>query len=468
MRRFWSDPLATRRSRLLSFFLLYVSEGLPAGFTVTAVATQMRRLGLTTGEIGSFAAMLWIPWAVKWAFGPFVDTFAPRRFGPRRFWIVLAQGLMALTLLAAMPLDFAQQLSLFTAFLFVHNVFAATQDVAIDALAVNVLPPEERGVANGFMYGGFAIGQGLGGGGVLFLASVMPFRFTWLFVAGAVLAVGLLVSWRIREPWARGGTAGEGARPGGAARALAAAGRRLADFVREAWSAFTGTRAAWLGVVLALLPMGATALGLALQSSLAVDLGLDDRQVGTLSLVTSLLGAICCVVGGWISDRFGRLRSVAAFIVLMSLPTAALGLALAAAGFGPPGNSAAVGAAVPAAAVPAFWACALLFAAFNGLMFGAGTALYMDITTPRVAATQFTAYMALCNVAYAYSAKWQGHAAERLGYPATLGLDAAVGLVCLIVLPFVAAPRRRATDAVGLAPPSGTGPGTAIPEGVAP
>ena len=462
MRRFWSDPLATRRSRLFSFFLLYLSEGLPSGFTATAVATQMRRLGLGTGEIGSFAAALYLPWFFKWAFGPFIDTFAPQRFGPRRFWIVLAQGLMVLTLLAAMPLDFAQQLSLFTAFLFVHNVFAATQDAAIDALACNVLPAEERGVANGFMYGGFAIGQGLGGGGVLFLASAMPFRFTWLFVAGAVLTVGLLVSWRIREPAAPP----EAARESGAARALAEAGRRLADFVHEAWRAFTGTRAAWLGIVLALLPMGATALGLALQSNLAVDLGLDDRQVGTLSLVTSLLGAICCVVGGWISDRFGRLRSVAAFIVLMSLPTAALGLALAAAGFGVPGS--ATGAVVPAAAVTAFWACALLFATFNGLMYGAGTALYMDITTPRVAATQFTGYMALCNLAYSYSAKWQGHAAERLGYPATLGLDAVVGLVCLTVLPFVGAPRRRETDAVGLAPPSGSGPGSAIPEGVAP
>ena len=92
----------------------------------------------------------------------------------------------------------------------------------------------------------------------------------------------------------------------------------------------------------------------------------------------------------------------------------------------------------------------------------------MDITTPRVAATQFTAYMALCNLAYALSAKWQGHAAARLGYPWTLGLDAIVGLVCLLVLPFVAVPRVRASEPAGLAPPSGAGPGTAIPEGVSP
>jgi MFS transporter, PAT family, beta-lactamase induction signal transducer AmpG len=446
MRRFWSDPLATRRSRLVSFFLLYVCEGLPNGFTVTAVATQMRRAGVGPAEIGTFVAALWLPWAFKWAAGPIVDTFAPRRFGPRRFWIVTMQALMALTLLLAMPLDFARQLGLFTAFLFVHNVFAATQDVAIDALAVNVLPAEERGLANGFMFGGYAIGQGLGGGGVLFLSSVMPFEATWLVVAAAILLVGALVSWRLREPL-RDGDARSDAMAG-ARHALAAAGRRLADFVRDAWGAFTGTRAAALGVVLALLPMGATALGLALQSNLAVDLGLDDGQIGTLSLLSALIGAVCCVVGGWISDRFGRLRSVAVFIALMSLPTLALALALAAAGVVHPAAAAAEAAAVPAAAVSAFWVCALLFAVFNGLMYGAGTAVYMDITTPRVAATQFTAYMALCNLAYALSAKWQGHAIESLGYPVTLGLDAVVGLVCLLVLPFVAAPRAATPEGV--------------------
>ncbi len=434
MRRFWSDPLATRNSRLLSFFLLYVSEGLPSGFTATAVATQLRRQGVSTEDIGTYVAALWLPWAFKWAAGPIVDTFAPRAFGPRRFWIVLTQALMAGTLLAALPLDFATQLAAFTAFLVVHNVVAAPQDVAIDALACNVLPVEERGVANGFMFGGFAVGQGLGGGGVLLLASVMPFRATWVVVAAAILAIGALVSWRIRE-------AIPPPPPPGTPRGLRAAGRRMADFVRDAWRAFTGSRGARLGVVLALLPMGATALGLALQSTLAVDLGLSDAQVGTLGLAGSLIGAVCCVIGGWISDRFGRLRSVFTFIVLMSIPTAALGLALAANGIGAPGSAP---AGVPPAAVAAFWTCVILFQVANGLMYGAGTAVYMDITTPRVAATQFTAYMALCNLAYAASAKWQGYAAERLGYPLTLGLDAAVGLVCLLVLPFVGAPRERA------------------------
>ena len=57
-------------------------------------------------------------------------------------------------------------------------------DVAIDALAVSVLPEDERGTANGFMFAGASIGQTIGGSGVLFLTAAMPFQSTYLFVVG--------------------------------------------------------------------------------------------------------------------------------------------------------------------------------------------------------------------------------------------------------------------------------------------
>jgi MFS family permease len=78
---------------------------------------------------------------------------------------------MALTLLCAVGIDFTSQFYLFTAIILVHNVFAATMDVAIDALAVTTLPPEERGAANGLMFAGAYLGNAIGGSGVLFARS---------------------------------------------------------------------------------------------------------------------------------------------------------------------------------------------------------------------------------------------------------------------------------------------------------
>ena len=434
------DPLATRAGRLASFFMLYVSEGLPYGFTATAVTTQMRRLGVGPAEIGAFVGALYLPWAFKWVAGPIVDTLTLQRFGPRRFWIVLAQLLMTLSLLAAMTVDMAAHLRLFTALIVVVNVFSATQDVAIDALACDVLPADERGVASGFMFAGQSIGIALGGGGVLFLTTHMPFRTTFLLVAAAVVLIGVFVSWQLREHRASANNAArdEG---GGAAPLLGSVARRLVEFVQATWRAFAGSRAASLGLIFAVLPLGAMGLGLALRSTLAVELGLSDNSIGVLSVLASVVSAIGCVVGGWLSDHFGRRRTTAVFIALMSVPTLAMMLSLSSAGIvesvvGAPGAGANT-RVIPSAVITMFWAAVLFYNLAQGLMYGSSTALFMDITTPRVAATQFTAYMALNNLAISFSAFWQGVTIERFGYPATLALDAVIGLVGLAVLPYI-------------------------------
>ena len=263
------DLLATRKGRLTAFFLLYVTEGIPLGFTAIAIAAQMRRQGLGPAAIGAFVGSLYLPWAFKWAVGPFVDTFSSQRFGRRRTWIFLMQLGMVATLFVAMGIDFVDQIALFTAVIFLHNAFAATMDVAIDALAVNVLPEDERGSANGFMFAGASIGQVVGGSGVLFLIGVMPFATTYFFVAASILAITVFVV-------AAAAREGDRPRPRRRSTPRATSSTSSTRFVREAWIAFTGSRAALVGVVAALLPAGAYALSLALQSNLAVELGLDD------------------------------------------------------------------------------------------------------------------------------------------------------------------------------------------------
>ena len=447
------DLLASRPGRQLAFFLLYLTEGIPLGFTATAVATQMRRQGVGPAEIGAFVGSLYLPWAFKWIAGPIVDTITVRRFGARRFWILIMQLGMIGSLLAAMPVDFASQLKLFTALIFVHNMFGATQDVAIDALAVNVLPEAERGTANGFMFGGAYLGQALGGGGVLLLTPILGFPSTFMVVAAFIAVVTLTVVLPMREP-------------AGPARAVAAGstivrvGREIGEFMRDSLKAFLGSRPAFVGVIFALLPGGAYALGLALQSNLAVELGLNDSQVGSLNLWSSVVSGVFCVVGGWLSDRFGRRGTLAWTMAATAIPTLMLALSMREHGWIHAVAADAPNRPVPAVAlVQMFWASVLLYNVFQGLYYGIRTALFMDVTTPRVAATQFTGYMAMMNLAISYSATWQGWAIEHWGYPLTLTADALFGLVCLACLPLMKPQARSAT-----APP----PGAAIPEAIEP
>ena len=418
--------LATRRGRLFAFFALYMTEGIPLGFAAIAIATQLRRQGVGPAEIGAFVASFYLPWAFKWAFGPFVDVFRSQRFGHRRGWILFAQVMMALTLLSLIAVPLPQGLGLFTAILLVHNTFGAIQDVAIDSLAVNTLAEHERGLANGLMFAGASVGQAIGGSGVLMLVGWTGFQGSFVFVAAAILAVTAFVVLPMKE------AAAHALAEAPVAGAWRAAGAEMKAFAVQSFRSFLGTRGAFSGVFFALLPAGAMSLGLALQSNLAVELGMNDDQVGALNLWTSIISAGCMVLGGMLSDKLGRRRTLFVYLVGMSLPVVYLMLVLQRHGYvmpHPPG-----GPVLPEL-VTALWIASLSYSVFQGLMYGTRSAIFMDVTNPVVAATQFTAYMAMMNLAIAIAASWQGVAVEAWGYPMTLAVDAVTGLVCLLLLP---------------------------------
>ena len=434
--------LATKLGRLTAFFFLYLTEGIPLGFAATAVATQLRRQDVGPAEIGAFVGSFYLPWAFKWAFGPFIDVFASERLGRRRGWILGTQIMLVVTLLACMGLELPAQLGVLTAVLLVHNSFAAMQDVAIDALAVNTLHEDERGLANGVMFGGAAIGSAVGGSGVLFLMPAIGLKGGFVFVAACIAAVTVFIVLPMRE----GATAAAERRRAG----TASAAREIGRFSVEAFRSFLGTRGAFAGLAFALLPAGAMSLSLALQSNLAVEVGMSDDAVAWLSLWTQVISAACMVIGGLLSDRFGRRRTLFVYLALMSLPVLYLmGVLTEHQWIMPAGPADAARRVAPPALVTAVWVATLTYSVAMGLMYGTRSAIFMDVTNPAVAATQFTAYMAMMNLAIAYSATWQGIAIEALGYPKTLLIDAITGVLCLIVLPFIKPSATRADSGGG-------------------
>ena len=92
------NALSTRYGRLFSFGTLYIAEGIPLGFTATAMAAYMRREGLDVAQIGAFVGMLYLPWGFKWAWAPLIDMFRLERFGGLRAWISLCLVMMIITL----------------------------------------------------------------------------------------------------------------------------------------------------------------------------------------------------------------------------------------------------------------------------------------------------------------------------------------------------------------------------------
>jgi PAT family beta-lactamase induction signal transducer AmpG len=149
------------------------------------------------------------------------------------------------------------------------------------------------------------------------------------------------------------------------------------------------------------------------------------------------------VIGGWLSDKLGRRITLAWYLALMSLPVLYLMWILHQHGYSmprPPG-----GAPIPEL-ITQLWYAVMAYNVFQGLMYGTRSAIMMDVTNPRVAATQFTAYMAMMNLAIAFAAGWQGVAIEAWGYQTTLLVDAIVGPLCVLLLPAMKQPASFTDD----------------------
>ncbi|MDF1852236.1 MAG: MFS transporter [Verrucomicrobiales bacterium] len=435
--------LRSRKGRLAAFSGLYLSEGLPQGFAGVALTLEFKRMGMDAAAIGAFAGTILLPWSWKFLVGPLVDNLKLRRFGARKQWIVFAQvGMLAAlcTALLCMP-QFAAGgvvgLGLFTGLMILHNVFAATQDVAIDALACSILKKDERGLANGIMFGSAQAGQAIGGSGVLALKEwTGSFGIASLLVPLLLTCILIGVLTLIREKPEE-----EPDEFGPNETALSRARQQVVTYLIIAGKTIFGSSRGILGFLLALLPMGGMALSMVVSTIITPSLGMQDGEIAKLNLVCTAIWVPACLSGGWLSDKFGRRLTLSLSCALSVLPGLWIGWQLKQAGWDHPPD--AIDGVWPReeALIRLWWIAALIFSVFHGLLYGIKTAFFMDIINPRIAGTHFTALMAMSNLVITYTYIWQGQALSTEAWNWTLWqifiADSVFGLVFLLILPFV-------------------------------
>ncbi|MBE7173061.1 MAG: MFS transporter [Williamsia sp.] len=149
--------------RYFTFFYLYLMQGIPAGFALTAIANYLVGKGLASQQVGSFVAIVGIPWILQFVWGPLIDRYQYSVIGHRKHWVLLTQlvaFLASLTLLLVQQPE--KQLVLMSVVFFTHSIFASIQDASVDAIAIFIVPEQERGRVNAFMRGGFLLGIAFG------------------------------------------------------------------------------------------------------------------------------------------------------------------------------------------------------------------------------------------------------------------------------------------------------------------
>src|SRR5690606_14720390 len=188
-------PSLSARLAILSIF--YLVQGLPFGFQATALPVYLAATGVSLTTIG-FAGALSAPWLLKPLWAPLVDRYASDRFGRRRSWIVPLQAALASTCLAAAFVP-AESLGLLLVLIGLTNLFAATMDIAVDGLAVDLLASDELGYGNIAQVVGYKIGMLIGGGILVWASRWIGWSGLFLAISGLV-GTALLITFAWREP----------------------------------------------------------------------------------------------------------------------------------------------------------------------------------------------------------------------------------------------------------------------------
>jgi len=166
------------------------------------------------------------------------------------------------------------------------------------------------------------------------------------------------------------------------------------------------------------------ALAYALLSTLQVDYGLAETQIAELSIYNTIMGGLGCLIGGLLGDRFGIKRMLGTSYVLTAIPTLILAVQISSVGL----------QAIP---IQMLYSVIAVHGLFFGMAFGLHAAVFMGMTNPAIAATQFTAFMAMGNLAISIGNFWQGRVAENFDYAMALYIDASLVIIPLLVIPFL-------------------------------
>jgi len=405
--------------RLFSFFLFYFGQGLPTGITVIALPAWLAANGAPDADVAAVVAMAYLPWSFKWIPAAIFDRYAYLSMGRRRAWLIFSQGLMiAGFAIAAILAPGVDDLDTILVATFLIMGGAASQDVAVDGLAVDILPEKDQGTASAFMFGGQTVSRAISGAaagfGLQYYGSQATF-FAFIPVVLIITIYACLVQERPGEkrfPWSKGET-----HP-----------INLANNVGAWWPILKVTFLSLIKrdslILVAAACFGRTAAGILipLVPILAVSyVNYDTASYSAMISTVDLVMAIIAIgVGSVLTVRFGpRLSYAGVDLCFVGLAVFLIfGMAIWTTPIG-------------------FIAMACVYSILLTLSSITSNPLRMQLSDERVAATQFTIYNSISNLPVSLGATifaWLGGADELAMVLGTVAALYIAGVVFILML----------------------------------
>ncbi|MCU4504355.1 MFS transporter [Acinetobacter sp. WU_MDCI_Abxe161] len=293
----------------LLLFSLYWAQGLPVGFMTHALPVILRAEGVSLAHIGGFG-LLMLPWSIKIFWAPWVDRHALSRLGHYRSWILPTQFLTVgvLCILSFFPVQALDQpiylFAFFISLLFM-NLTGATQDIATDALAVNLLKHDQQHWGNTFQVIGSRLGFIVGGGAVLWCLDWLTWQPTFLLLA-TIVFLNTLPVLLFKEPQ-HTSHLNEEPKLGQ---------QNLILKIKAYLGYFSQSKELRSWLIILITFKIADGLAGPLLKPLMVDMGLSFTQIG---VYITMLGAVAALIGaavaGWGLKYFSRSTALIVFSV---------------------------------------------------------------------------------------------------------------------------------------------------------
>ncbi len=144
------------KRKLLGILLLGFASGLPYMLVFSTLTAWLRDVSISLTEIGFFAWLV-LTYSLKFLWAPFVDRYSIPGFvvfGKRRGWILFSQLIIFLSLIGMSFIDPLKNIQLLALFAFFAAFFGSIQDVAVDALRIEIGDAKEQGdLAASYQFG---------------------------------------------------------------------------------------------------------------------------------------------------------------------------------------------------------------------------------------------------------------------------------------------------------------------------
>ena len=151
---------------------LYFAEGIPYVIVMTVSVIMYKKLGISNTDIALYTSWLYLPWAIKPLWSPFVDMFFTKRL-----WVVTTQLLISVALVGVAFTISMSSFLVLTLTIFALMAFSsATHDIAADGFYMLGLNEPQQAAFVGIRSTFYRIAMIAGQGALVVLAGTLEPR----------------------------------------------------------------------------------------------------------------------------------------------------------------------------------------------------------------------------------------------------------------------------------------------------